>query len=96
MALCANGVFYSNHSYFKTFASNSEDVGAAKIAMANKFLDQAEKMLPVEFTNEMELIDSLRSMLMIVDVNVCLGNSQAASVANGFNLFNFSENAIIN
>ena len=79
MALCANGVFYSNHSYFNSFSNESE---TPKAALATKFLEQANRMLPSMFANEMELVDSIRAMLMIVDVYVCLGKQDEAATVN--------------
>ena len=69
------------------------DTATNKLQMANKFLDQAEKMLPTVFTNELEMADSLRSILMIIDIHLSLGNSKQALKANG-TIFNRQDSSI--
>jgi hypothetical protein len=80
MALCANGVFYSHHPYLLSLLEK-ENLDT-KASFAKRFLDQAEKMLPNVFINEMELIDSVRALLMIIDGYVALGDPVEASRVN--------------
>jgi hypothetical protein len=77
MALCAHGIFYSNHPYLDSLLRRNEGT-APRTMVVKTYLTQAEKMLPVEPQIEFELIDSIRAMLVIVEGYVSLGDRDDA------------------
>jgi hypothetical protein len=73
MALCAKGIFYSQHPSSCTLY----DIGSesSKIEIILRFLTQAENMLPKEYSNELEVIDTIRALLIMIDVYIAIGQA---------------------
>jgi hypothetical protein len=74
MALCANGLFYSQHAnLYSLFDKNAEK---PRIDTAKRFLKQAEAMLPKVYNNELEMIDSIRALMVMTDGYVAIGETE--------------------
>ncbi|KAJ2998745.1 hypothetical protein HDV02_004092 [Globomyces sp. JEL0801] len=86
VALCSVGIFYSKHPYllslFKTGFGNTINGEDSRQKIVEMYLSQAEKMVPTTFTNEIELIDAIRALLIIEETYFAIEkHSNAVRVA---------------
>ncbi|KAJ3366108.1 hypothetical protein HDU91_001982 [Kappamyces sp. JEL0680] len=86
LALCAHGLFFSTHPYIESnLLSVIPSAPKDKILadLVSEYLQQAQKMIPQKPMTEMELIDSVRALMVIVAGYFALGKSKEGSLAKG-------------
>jgi hypothetical protein len=82
LALCAHGLFFSKHPYLATLLGNPLDKANVE-ELATQYLEQAEKLIPKIPQMEMEIIDCIRSLLVIMAGYFALGKFQEGGKARG-------------
>ena len=85
LALCAHGLFYSTHPYLATLLQNEtlNDVTSPLFSLVRQYLEHSLKSVPETPSSEIELLDSVRALMVIVNGYFALGELDVCGVVRG-------------
>jgi hypothetical protein len=85
LALCAHGLFYSTHPYLATLLQNENLITQTSplFSLVNQYLEHALKSIPQTHNSEIELVDSIRALMVIAMGYFALGEFKTCELVRG-------------